>query len=289
MAKKCCILNGKLKERASARVSPCDRAFLYGDAIFDTMSAPMGVPFLFDEHMERLFDSLQEVEITLPYSKEELYEMTTKLIDANELSGMDSFVRTTVTRGKHTGEMYFPSTKPTLFITADPVEENIDDVRKSGLRCVISTTPKQKKNPLYRIKSTSFLWSIMGIKEARLAGARESLFFNNEGCLAEGSTTNVFIIKDKKIFTPPDDAGILLGITRNYLIKLLRVKGIKVTKKDIIKQELIDADEVFLTSSVRGVVPVSDIGDKSFNISYTRDIQNIYFKSIYGNDFNIID
>ena len=289
MAEKYCNLNGELKKRTKARVSPCDRAFLYGDGIFDTMSAPKGVPFLFDEHMQRLFNNLKQMEISIPFTKDELYKMITTLIKKNGFSDTDSRVRITVTRGEHTGEMFYPSTSPTLFIKVDAVPDNLNAIRKNGISCIISEVPKLSKNPLYKIKSTNYLWSILGIKEASLAGARDCLYFNNNGYLAEGTTSNVFIVKDKAIFTPPDDAGILPGITRSYLIGLLHNEGIEATKRNITKEELLDADEVFLTSSVRGVVPVSDIGGKSFKISYIRDIQNIYFKSIYGKDFNILD
>jgi branched-chain amino acid aminotransferase len=295
MTGKYCILNGELTESSDARISPYDRGFMYGDGVFDTMSALKGVPFLFDEHIKRLYENLNNIEITLPYTSGGIHKMITSLIEKNGLSNKDSYVRTTVTRGLNAGTMFYPSKAPTLFITAAEVSDSVKDIRDNGIKCVISESQKLSKNPLNEIKSLNFLWSVMGAREAHRKGADECIFFNDNGFLAEGTTCNVFIVKDKAISTPTDDAGILPGITRGYLIGLLDAKGVTVTKKDITKDELMDADEVFITSSIRGVVPVISIGDKVFKKACTEEIQNIYFmgmvvtaqSSITGSNDNI--
>ena len=280
MPSKYCIFNGELVEAEKGCISPYDRGFMLGDGVFDTMSAPKGVPFLFDEHMARLFDNMKKLEITLPYASKDLHGMISKLLDENGLAGTDSYVRTTVTRGINAGGMFYPSTTPTLVIIADRVPDNLDDVRDKGVTCIVSEVPKIVASPLNEIKSLNFMWSILGMKAAHEAGADECIFFNSDGLLAECCTSNIYIIKDKVILTPPESAGLLPGVTRDYLIALLGKSGITVQKRDITRDELLSADEVFLTSSLRGVVPVSSIEGKSYATVYIREIQNLYFNSL---------
>jgi branched-subunit amino acid aminotransferase/4-amino-4-deoxychorismate lyase len=280
MTSEYCVLNGELIKTEDACISPFDRGFMYGDGIFDTMYAPKGVPFLFNEHMGRLFDNLRRMEITLSRSPDEMRGIITALITRNGLVGIDSFIRTTVTRGVNKGGMFYPSDEPTLFIFADEVPEGLDEIREKGRRCVTASFPKSVKNPVYGVKSLNFLWSIMGMGEAFHAGADECIFFNSNGHLAEGSTSNVFVVTGHEIATPGDESGILPGVTRDYLITLLEEEGIHVMKKDITRDALFASDEVFLTGSLRGVVPVTSIDGHEFKTVYSRDIQSIYFNSL---------
>ncbi len=226
-----CILNGDTIKCEDARISPFDRGFMYGDGVFDTIFVPKGVSFLFDEHITRLFDGMLKLGITLPYSKSTIYNMVNELVAKNALTGVDAYLRITVTRGKHSGKMYHPSEASTFFVIAAALPESVISARENGISCVISEAPKCGTNPIYGIKSLNFLWSILGMRQAIESNADECLFFNSDGYLAEGATSNVFIIKNGAISTPAIGSGILPGVTRDYLIKLLRQHGMSVSEK----------------------------------------------------------
>ncbi len=275
-----CILNGDIIKSEDARVSPFDRGFMYGDGVFDTIFAPKGVPFLFDEHITRLFDGMLKIGISMPHSKSTVYNMLTELVAKNALTGVDAYLRITVTRGKHSGKMYHPSFEPTLFVIAVALPESIISARENGISCVISEVPKCGTNPICGIKSLNFLWSILGMRQAIESNANECLFFNSDGYLAEGATSNVFIIKNGAISTPALDSGILPGVTRGYLIKLLRQGGMPVSERRIREEELLDADEVFITSAIRGVVAVNIIDDFQYRVKIVNKIKQLYFSSI---------
>ncbi len=275
-----CILNGDVMELSQTGISPLDRGFMYGDGIFDTMFAPKGVPFLFDGHIKRLRDNLNLIDISLPYSDDDMKGMIGSLIRANGLTGTDTSVRTTVTRGVNMRRMFYPSDRPTLFIIARAVPESVSKVKDEGVRCTISDIARVASDPMYRIKSLNFLRYIMGIKAAQAAGVDDCIFFNTDGYVAECTTSNIFVIKGGEVFTPPDDAGLLPGITRDFVIALLEESRFCVQKRNITKDELFRADEVFLTSSVRGIVHVSSIDKATFSDNSVKTIQELYNNAI---------
>ncbi|MFC1856084.1 aminotransferase class IV [Thermodesulfobacteriota bacterium] len=280
MSNQFCILNGKLIKGSNACISPFDRGFMYGDGIFDTLFVRNGQLFLFDEHITRLLDNLSTISITHPYTIDMIRKMITELIDKNNLTETDAYVRTTITRGINAGQMFYKPTEPTLIILAGAVKETSIEQRENGVSCTISKIVRLSENPLSNIKSLNFLWSIYGMKQAAEESKDDCIFINDKGNITECSTSNIFIVKDGVVSTPYVNSGILPGVTRDYMIDLLKKNAIPTDERAISKEEMLNADELFLTSSVKGVTPVRSIGDLSFNNSFVKRVQDIYFASI---------
>ena len=235
-------INGKLTDAKDAKVSVFDRGFLYGDGLFETMRSYDGKIFKIDEHLSRLFDSSEALKINIPYSKKRLREASYNSIKRNSLK--DAYIRITVTRDENV-----------IILTKEfsgYLRRNCID----GISAQVSKIVLNEHSPLAGKKTLNFLNYLLAKEDARANGYGEAILLNTKDNVAEGSTSNIFLIKNRKLLTPPLNDGILPGITRRTVIDLAKKLRIAVAEKHVSSEELISADEVFLTNSLVELLPI---------------------------------
>ena len=248
-------LDGRLLDLEEARVSPLDRGFLYGDGLFETLRTYRGQPFLLEEHLDRLAASAKDLELPLP-PRATLREAVRDVVAANGLDAEDARVRLTVTRGAGAPGEVWPAEAglPTVLVTAQPVR--LPASLEEGVAAIVASQRVLAGAP--PVKSTSFQAHVLAKAEARRAGAWEALLRNHRGHLAEGATSNLFLVDDAgALRTPPPDAGALPGLTRAVVLRLAASElGLAAREVPVEVDDLRRAREAFLSSSVAEVVPL---------------------------------
>jgi len=252
-------LNGSLMPRSKARISPLDYGFLYGFGLFETMRAYGGKVFRLNSHLSRLSHAAEI--LGLPIKTPNLKKAVADILHVNKLE--DARIRITISPGEG-AVVPDPSTckKPTVLITTKYYQPYPEKVYQKGFRAIVSSIRRNSQSPLSRLKSTSYLESILARQEARAAGVDEALFLNDKGLLAEASMSNIFVVTDGTLRTPPEESGILPGITRGAILELASQLSIKATEQDIKPDELFQAEEAFLTNSLMEVMPLTEVEGK---------------------------
>jgi len=253
-------VNGKITDQANAVVSVFDHGFLYGEGVYETLRTYSGQPFLFDRHMRRLRKSASMLSLSVPAANEEIDRRFRETMKAVGLGtqGREAYLRILVTRG--IGELtYDPAAcgDPTIVIIAKPhVDPPVDAFERGVMVALVDIVRNHpgSVNPL--IKSNNLLNNALAMQEAFRRGAFEGVMRNYRGELAECTTANLFVVKDGEALTPPLDAGLLAGITREYLFEVGRDTGIAVREQTLRDADLLGADEAFLTSTTRELVPI---------------------------------
>jgi branched-chain amino acid aminotransferase len=272
-------LNGKFVDENEASVSVRDAGLLHGAGVFTTMQSRNGTVFRLDQHLRRLRNSCEALFIPLQYKDEVLTHAAAELLGRNGLS--DSRLRLTVTRGTVTQDpLHGPRVEPNLFLTATQLEPYPLEYYRKGLTVIL--LDEQKLNP-YDIqaghKTIDYLSRLSALREANRRQAGEALWFNVHNYLQSGSISNVFVVKDGRLVTPPtamelrepgvardvpySRSNVLPGITRATVIELANSNGIPVETAAIDVNRLLDADEVFLTNSIMEIMPVCRIERKA--------------------------
>jgi branched-chain amino acid aminotransferase len=246
-------LNGRLCSPEEAVVPVTDFGFLYGEGLFETMRSRNARIAYLDRHWARLASSAASLRFPLPDES----EIRRGLSEALEAWGDgEGRVRLTVTRGS-AGLMDAPSpVPPTLLITA----RNASPV-PAGWRAEWSSLRRDENHPLSTAKSSCYFQNLIARREARSHGADEALFLNLRGEVAEGSATNVFIMKSGSLITPPISAGVLPGILRSVLLDRAGEVGLEPCEQTILPESLAQADAVFVTNAAIGITPVLSIGE----------------------------
>lgn len=256
------FINGSLVPDTEAKVSVFDRGFLYGDGVFETLRSYSGVIFRCDDHLDRLFDSANAISITLPLTKDYFKEALYKTLKGNNLS--NAYLRLTVTRGEaEPGLDIGQSLKPTVTIISREFNGYPEDRYLKGIHAAIVHTrrmPPSALNPA--IKSLNVLNNIMAKKEATGLGASEGIMLNTDGYVAEGTVSNIFIVKDGIIKTPSLDTGILNGVTRSVVISLAKETDIAILEQPIYPDELFNSDECFITNTSYEIMPVTTLNGR---------------------------
>jgi branched-chain amino acid aminotransferase len=256
-------LNGRYVQAERAKVSAFDRGFSYGDGLFETLRAYSGWVFGLDRHLRRLGRGAAQVGLQFDGDVGRWRRVMSRLLRRNGLTNADSSLRLTVTRGVDVlGTLLPPEapSSPTLFLVARPVEEAIAERQQVGIG-VVTIQWGDPFNPL-GIKSLGYLYHMLAMVRAREQGAHEALFVASDGSVVEGATSNVFCVANGVLTTPPEDAGLLLGITREVVIELARKGGLDVREAPLPLEELLAADEAFLTGSVKEVMPFIAIDER---------------------------
>ena len=252
-------LNGQIVPQEEAKVSVFDHGLLYGDGVFEGIRAYNGKIFTLQEHLDRLYASAGAISLTIPISKEEMGEAIKNTMAANNLR--DSYIRLVVTRG--VGKLGLDPNKcarPQIIIITDTIELYPKALYEKGLDIVTVTTIRNHFSALDpKIKSLNYLNNILAKIESIRAGAGEALMLNKDGYVAECAGDNIFIVKDNALITPPASAGILIGITRNCVMKLAAEMGIAVKEELMTRCDLYIADECFLTGTAAEIIPVVTI------------------------------
>ena len=255
--------NGQLVEKQDAKLSIYDHGTLYGDGVFEGIRIYGDKIFQCDAHLDRLISSGREIRMEIPYSKAELTDAMYACMKANSQS--DIYIRLVVTRGDGTlGLNPFKCSKPNVLIVADTIELYPPELYTKGMPVIISKTVRTSATMLSpKVKSLNYLNNIIAKIEGIDAGVKEVLMLNSEGNLAEGSGDNIFTVEDCGIITPPESAGILLGITRGVIMHLARNLGIPVAERNITTPQLFGADECFLTGTAAEVIPIVRVDGKT--------------------------
>ncbi len=249
-------IDGKLVEQEQAAVSVFDHGLLYGDGIFEGIRAYNGTIFKADEHIKRLYNSAKAIMLRIPMEPEEFKKAMYDTMAANNLS--DAYIRVVVTRGP--GDLGLDPRKcptPSIIIITADIQLYPEEFYRKGLDIVTVSTRRVNSSALSpRIKSCNYLNNIMAKLEGIRAGCVEALMLNSRGEVAECTGDNIFIVDGGVLSTPPLDAGILGGITRDVVIKIARGESMPVRESPLTVYELYVADECFLTGSAAEIVPV---------------------------------
>ncbi len=249
-------INGKLYDKADAKVSVYDHGLLYGDGIFEGIRVYEGKVFRLRQHVDRFYDSARGIKLEIPMSREQMAEAITSTVRANDKR--NGYIRAVVTRGAGTlGLDPRKTTDPQIIIIVDDVSLYPPELYENGLEIVTVSTIRNHPNALSpRIKSLNYLNNILAKMEAIQAGCLEALMLNHEGQVAECTADNIFIAKHGVLKTPPLDAGILEGVTRNTVIELAQAANISVQETALTRLDVHTADECFLTGTGAEVIPV---------------------------------
>jgi branched-chain amino acid aminotransferase len=260
-------VNGKVYDQEHAVVSVFDHGFLYGEGVYETLRTYNGQSFLFDRHMRRLRNSANMLALPVPMSDAQIDERFRETVASAGLggrTGKEAYIRILVTRG--IGEMtYDPAACPNPSVVVivkpnvDPPREAFDKGVKVCLVGIVRNHPSTV-NPM--IKSNNLLNNALAMQEAFRRGGFEGVMRNFRGELAECTQSNLFIVKGGAALTPPIDAGLLPGITREFLFEVGAALGIPVREQVLKDTDLFDADEAFLTSTTREVVPIVTVDDR---------------------------
>jgi branched-chain amino acid aminotransferase len=278
-------INRQEVDPSVASVSILDHGFLFGDSIYEVIRTVKGKPLAWQEHLARLKNSARRLSLELPWTDEDLSKELDSIVRSAEWSG-ETYVRLIITRG--VGEIdLMPTTckSPTLILIAKPIPVPPPDFYEKGVKLCVTNVRRNSRQAMDPgIKSGNYLNNVLAMIEARSKGADDAIMLNEHGNLTECTTSNVFLVKDGVVFTPGLDSGILPGITRGALISVLRKAGISVEEKDLTISDLASADEIFMTGSIKGVMPVGEIvGMVEWSLgvgTMTRKIKTIYDKAM---------
>ena len=257
-------VNGRITPERDAVISVFDHGFLYGEGIYETMRTYHGRPFLYDRHMRRMRRSARMIELPLPFTDEEL---ATQIRGTQAMARIDGevYIRVLVTRG--IGELtYDPKAtpNPSVVIIVKPQVDPAPEVYEKGVRVAIVDIVRNHPdsvNPM--IKSNNLMNSALAMQEAIKQDAFEGVMRNYRGELTECTTSNLFLVRNNVALTPPLDAGLLPGITREFIFDVGKDVDVAVREQVMRDDDLFGADEAFLTSTTREVVPIVTVNDRA--------------------------
>jgi aminodeoxychorismate lyase len=251
------FLNGQFLTEGRAVVPVGDRGFLYGDGLFETMRVFNGRPFRMAQHLERMVRGADFLKITLPFTPKELHHFAEQLIEKNGMP--NSVLRVTLTRGA--GDRgYSPKTAGTPTIVMTLHEAPPLDVKAPPQWSLVRSSFRiPASDPLSSFKTLNKLGAIMARAEAEAQGADEALLINTNGEVAETAGANLFWVYHDKICTTPTGRGVLPGLTRAVVLEICQVLGLPTNKRVIKPEALRNAEGIFLTQSVLGVIAVATL------------------------------
>jgi branched-chain amino acid aminotransferase len=255
-------INGTFFDKENARVSVFDHGLLYGDGVFEGLRSYGGKIFRLQEHLERLWESAEAIYLKIPMTLEAMAAAVNESLQANEIE--DGYVRLVVTRGVGTlGLDPDQTSDPQVIIIADRVALYPDEFYTDGLKIVTVSTVRNHPAALSPgIKSLNYLNNILAKMEGKQAGCIEALMLNHKGEVAECTGDNIFLVRQGELFTPPREAGILDGITRQAVCELASESGIPVHQIPLTCDDVFAADECFLTGTAAEVIPVIEVDSR---------------------------
>lgn len=249
------FFNDKLIDINKACISVKDSGFLYGSGLFETMRCNNGVVFCLDYHLERLFSSAEKLSITNIYERQNIVDAIYKVLQANKLT--DARLRLTLT----SGPMSAPENKgkSTLLITATDLQPYPAEFYQKGVLVVLCPFRQNVTEPIFGHKTTSYFSRMLALQIAHQKKAAEALWFTTTNLLAEGCISNIFLVKDSVIYTPLLTTPVLAGVARKAVCKIAADNSVKLVEKDLGIDELLAADEIFLTNVIMKIIPVNSV------------------------------
>ena len=254
-------VNGEFVPSSQAKISVFDHGILYGDGVYDTMCSWNYRVFKLDEHVDRLHESAHGIKLDIPQSKEKMKEIILETVLRNHLS--NAYVKVVVTRGVGAEPLLSPyNCVPSVIVFAVPYMSQAGAAGERGIKMIVSSVRRIPNECIStKIKSCNYLNHVLVRMEANEAGADDGIELDVEGYVCEAPGYNVFVVKRSILLTPADN--ILLGITRSTVIELAETRGVPVTVGRIQVFDLYNADEVFLSSTAGGIVPVVQLDGRT--------------------------
>jgi branched-chain amino acid aminotransferase len=262
-------VNGRIAQGADATIPVLDHGFLYGEGVYEVCRTYHGLPFLFDRHLRRLRSSAHMIALPVPFTDGEALDLVVDTLAAASLArpgvaGPQAYIRILLTRG--VGDLsYDPAacSRPSVVVivkahTAPPAEV-YDAGVQVALVPIIRNHP-QSLNPL--IKSNNLLNNALAMQQALAHGGFEAVMRNHHGEISECSQSNLFVVRGGNVHTPPLEAGLLAGITREFLFEVAQAIGVPMAERRLKDEDLLGADEAFLTSTTREIVPIVRVDDR---------------------------
>ena len=254
-------IDGRLYGRDDAKVSVFDHGFLFGEGVYEVLRTYQRRPFLYPEHMRRLHASAARIALACPLDDQALLARIHETIAAAALDG-DAYVRILLTRG--VGEIvYDPKAcpSPTLVVIVKPHADPPAAALTDGVRLALADVVRNHPGSVDpAIKSNNLLNNALAMQQAYREGAFEALMKNHRGELCECAQSNFFIVRDEVVLTPPTDAGLLVGVTRGFVLEVAAQLGVRAEEQVLHEHDLRTAAEAFLTSTTREIVPVVTVG-----------------------------
>lgn len=242
-----------------------DRGFLYGDSVYETCRTYGGVPFLFDRHLARLERSAARIGMALQGGLESIRSETLRALEA--AANAVSAVRIVVTRGEREGVVNLDAASAdgqNLVVIVRPFEPYPEALYRAGVAIEVVGVRRNDRAALDpAVKSGNYLNNVLALQQATARGAFECLMLNRDGDLTECSTSNVFVVAGGRVATPALECGLLDGITRGFALELLGELGIPAAEARLVPGDLARADEVFLTSSLKEILPVTRVDGRA--------------------------
>jgi branched-chain amino acid aminotransferase len=275
-------INGKLYDKENAKVSVYDHGLLYGDGVFEGMRSYNGRVFRLKEHLDRLWNSAKAIWLEIPIPQDAMAKAVNDTLATNGIK--DGYIRLVITRGAGTlGLDPNRCGDPQVIIITDHIALYPEEFYKNGLEIVTASTTRNHPAALSpRIKSLNYLNNIMAKIEGLKAGCIEALMLNHKGEVAECTGDNIFLVRGGVLQTPPLDAGILEGITRDAVIELAQAAKIEVREMPLTRHDVYIADECFLTGSAAEIIPVVKIDNRTIGDGkpgkITRDLSERFRK-----------
>ncbi len=281
-------IDGELVASDKARISVFDHAVLYGDGCFEGIRAYGGRVFKLKSHLDRMYASAEKIRLTPSYSKDEIEQAIRHALDVNGLS--DAYIRLVFTRGVGTLGLHpFQCPKPTAFVITDTIQLYPPELYESGMAVIVA---KRRRVPIESldpaIKSLNYLNNILAKIEAIDADVLEAIMLNIDGQVSECTGDNIFVVRDGRLITPSASAGILHGVTRRYVMdELGPALGHPVEERPMQLDEILGADEVFLTGTAAEIIGVTRIDEHTIGSGVvgpvTRGLETEFRKRVSSN------
>ena len=270
-------LNDRLVTVEEAKISVLDHGFLYGNGLFETMRAYKNYHvFRLQQHLDRLFRSAESIRLKIeippaPFNKggENPAEAIEKaIVETLAVNGLTDagYIRLTISQGTGApGPDPMTCEKPTLLIVAKSFVSYPETLYQNGASAIVSNIIRNAHSPIPRLKSLNYLENILARFQSRDVGAQESIFIDTDGYVAEGSMSNIFFVKSGELYTPSTECPILPGITREVILEVASKVGIIIHEGQWTLEQLLTADEAFLTNSLMELMPLTRIDSAYIN------------------------
>jgi D-alanine transaminase len=273
-----CYLNGTFQPLEQAAVSPMDRGFLFGDGVYEVIPVYSRRPFRLAEHLGRLQRSLDAIRLPNPLTAAQWHTVVSRLVA--EFDADDCSILLQVTRGPMAVRNHaFPATiKPTVFCLAEKLHTPPDEQRTQGIRAISTTDIRWLR---CNVKATSLLANCLLRQMAMDAGCAETILFR-DGILSEGAASNIFVVKDGILLAPQQNHLMLTGITYDVVLELAAAHGLKTEVRDIGDAEVRAADELWMTSSTKEVLPIVELDGRKVGAGETAGQPGAAFWQMYS-------
>jgi len=266
-------LNGNFIEKDKAYISIMDRGFLFGDGVYEVFPVYDNKVIGLEPHLNRLQDGLDAINIENPHSKDEWINLINKIVKLNNIN-LSQAIYLQISRGcdenrKHT----YGKLKPTVYIQSSGIEPKDKRDLMKGKSAITREDIRWLKS---NTKATSLLANTLYAQEAKESDSEEAILYR-DGIVTEASSSNVFIVKDSILYTHPKGPNILPGVTRDIAIHCAENLGIKVKEEKFTKEQLMQADEVWISSSTREILPITSIDGMSISDGYAGPVWSLVY------------